>query len=117
MEKEVVIPCSNDEALLAEIEVTNSGKHHGEEVVQLYIGFENSSVDRPVKLLRGFEKVFLQVGETQRVRFEIKPEDLTWYNPEKNGWEIEEMDYQLYIGSSSAAEDLKSASFSYTKAN
>lgn len=107
---------SGNESLVAEIEVTNTGSRAGEEVIQLYIGFENSGIDRPVKLLRGFQKVELQAGETQRVKFEIKAEELAWYNPETKGWQIEEIDYTVYVGSSSALADLSSDSFSYIKA-
>jgi beta-glucosidase len=102
------------EVLKAEIEVSNAGSRTGEEVVQLYIGFKNSGVDRPVKLLRGFQKVELQPGETVQVKFEIPTEDLAWYNPETGQWEIEEMEYELYLGSSSAEADLSSSTFSYT---
>ena len=102
------------EVLQAEIEVSNAGSRTGEEVVQLYIGFKNSGVDRPVKLLRGFQKVELQPGETAQVKFEIPTEDLTWYNPETGQWEIEEMEYELYLGSSSAEADLSSSTFRYT---
>ena len=104
---------SGNEAQIAEIEVTNSGSRPGEEVVQLYIGFKKSGIDRPIKLLRGFQKVALEVGETRRVRFEIKSEDLAWYNPDANRWEIEEMDYEVYVGASSALSELSTASFTY----
>jgi beta-glucosidase len=99
--------------LKAEIEVSNTGSREGEEVVQLYIGFKNSSVDRPVKLLRGFQKVELHPGEKTQVKFEISMEELAWYNPETAQWEIEEMEYELYLGSSSAEADLSSFTFTY----
>jgi beta-glucosidase len=105
---------SGDEVLMAEIDVSNSGSQTGEEVVQLYIGFKNSEVNRPVKLLRGFQKVELKPGETKRLSFEIPADDLAWYNPETGQWEIEEMEYELYLGSSSLESDLHSTSFGYT---
>jgi len=101
------------DVLKAEIDVSNSGSRAGEEVVQLYIGFKNSRIDRPVKLLRGFQKVDLNPGETRTVKFEISADELAWYNSEIGNWEIEEMEYELYIGSSSASEDLNSVTFSY----
>jgi beta-glucosidase len=107
---------SGEEVLKAEIEVSNSGSRTGEEVVQLYVGFKNSRVDRPVKLLRGFHKVELHPGETAQVKFEFPMEDLAWYNPETGQWEIEEMEYELYLGSSSAEADLSSTTFTYTNA-
>jgi len=105
---------TRNEFLIAQIEVSNSGRRTGEEVVQLYIGFKNSMVDRPVKLLRGFQKIELKGGATEQVKFEIPAEELAWYNPETSLWEIEEMEYELYIGSSSAAADLSSTTFTYT---
>ena len=60
--------------------------------------------DISVKLLRGFQKV----------KFEIPVEELAWYNPETGLWEIEEMEYELYLGSSSAEADLSSSTFNYT---
>jgi beta-glucosidase len=106
---------SGSELLVAEVNVTNAGRVAGEEVVQLYVGFENSSVDRPVKLLRGFQKIGLKPGETKKVTFKVSPEDLLWYNPETHLWELEKMEYSLYIGSSSSREDLLSAQFRCTE--
>ena len=62
------------------VEVTNSGNFDGEEIVQLYIKDKVASITRPVKELKGFEKVFLKKGEMQRVSFELTVEDLMFYN-------------------------------------
>lgn len=97
--------------LLVSIDVTNSGKVDGAEVVQLYIGFKNSSVDRPVKLLRDFDKVFLKAGETKTVALEVAYNDMAWYNPDTKKWEVEELDYEVYVGSSSAKKDLQTKVF------
>jgi beta-glucosidase len=88
------------------VTLSNRGERAGEEVVQLYIGFKNSVIDRPVKLLRGFEKIHLEPGSEQRVEFALPAEELAWYNPETSAWEIEEMEYEFYIGSSSREDDL-----------
>ncbi len=88
------------------VEVTNTGEAAGEEVVQLYIGFSQSSVDRPVKLLRGFDKVRLAPGQSKSVDFLVAPEDLAWYNPQTMQWEVEDMTYEVYAGPSSAHEQL-----------
>lgn len=61
------------------IEVTNTGDRPGSDVVQLYLRDRVSSVTRPVKELRGFERVRLQAGETTTVSFEIGPDDLSFY--------------------------------------
>ena len=102
---------TTDDTLKASIEVTNTGDMAGEEIVQLYVGFKNSSVDRPVKLLRGFDKIKLQPGETKVVWFEVKTEDLTWYDPTVKQWKVEEMEYELYVGGSSTEKDLVMDSF------
>jgi len=62
------------------VNVTNSGKVKGDEVVQLYIHDEVSSVTRPVKELRGFQRVSLAAGETRTVEFTLGPEDLSFLN-------------------------------------
>ncbi len=92
-------------------DVTNTSEVLGSEAVQLYIGFANSSVDRPVKLLRDFDKVLLQAGETKAVSLEVAVDELTWYNPDSQEWELEAMDYEVYVGASSARQDLLMGKF------
>ena len=86
--------------------VKNTGDRDGDEVVQLYVGFQNSAVDRPVKQLRGFTRVSLQAGEEKTVEIVTPVEKLKWYNPVYREWQLEHMDYPVYVGSSSAQEDL-----------
>lgn len=93
------------------IDIENTGEIQGEEVIQLYVGFSNSSIDRPVKLLRGFKKVLLKHGEIKKVDFNLNPDDLAYYNVENKKWEIEKMKYEIYIGSSSNKNDLLKSSF------
>jgi beta-glucosidase len=100
--------------IIARATVKNTGKVFGEEVVQLYVGFEDSSVDRPEKLLRGFKKVGLKPGETKEVVITCPIDRLRWYNPETGSWELENMIYQAYIGTSSCAEDLLSGTLPLT---
>ncbi|WP_406585037.1 fibronectin type III-like domain-contianing protein [Clostridium beijerinckii] len=78
----------------------------GDEVVQMYVGFKNSSVERPIKLLRGFARVNLQPGESKEVKITCPKEELCWYNPKTEQMELEKMEYEVYIGSSSADSDL-----------
>ncbi len=99
---------SSGDIIIASIEVSNIGKIAGEEVIQLYVGFENSNVDRPKKLLKGFKKVFLSPNQTQKVTIEIPKKNLAWYNPETKRWEVEDMPYIISMGSSSKEEDLVS---------
>ncbi|MHA1237413.1 MAG: glycoside hydrolase family 3 C-terminal domain-containing protein, partial [Candidatus Hodarchaeales archaeon] len=95
-----------DKKIIVSVDVSNTGTVAGEEIVQLYVGFENSSVDRPIKLLRGFKRVALIPNEKKSVSIEIKKKNLAWYNPDNRVWEIESIKYTIYIGSSSKNEDL-----------
>lgn len=102
---------SND-TLVASIEVTNSGQFDGKEVVQLYIRDVVGSITRPVKELKGFQKIDLDQGETQTVTFEITPEDLKFYNYNlEYVWEPGE--YEIMVGSSSA--DVKTKTVQWEK--
>ena len=79
-------------------EVTNTGDRAGAEVVQLYIGDEESSLPRPVKELKGFEKVSLNPGQTQTVTFEITPDMLQYYDDTKSAWVCEPGAFTAYVG-------------------
>ncbi len=100
------------DTLRVSVMVTNTGDVAGEEIAQMYIGFANSAVERPVKLLRGFDKCEINPGQTVTINFEIPINELSWYNPESNAWEIELMKYELYTGSSSSMADLQQSTFS-----
>jgi beta-glucosidase len=95
----------------ASVTVTNTGAREGDEVVQFYAGFEGSSVERPKKLLRGFQRVSVPAGESRTVKMACPLVSLRWYNPEHMAWELERMTYQAYIGTSSRAEDLLAGTF------
>jgi beta-glucosidase len=97
-------------AVTASCRVTNTGNRKGTEVVQLYIGFKHSSVDRPVKLLRGFARVELDPGQSRSVDLCCPLDKLEWYNPLTPGFEFEHMEYEVYIGTSSADKDLLAGS-------
>ena len=86
--------------------MTNTGDMAGEEIVQLYVGFKNSNIDRPVKLLRGFDKIAIAPGETKIVDFEVNIEDLAWYDPAVKQWKVEHMSYELLIGPNSSSNSL-----------
>ncbi|MAK60236.1 MAG: glycosyl hydrolase [Ponticaulis sp.] len=86
-----------------EIDVTNTGDRAGDEVVQCYVGFENSEIDRPGFLLRGFKRIHLEAGETKTVSFEITSDDLMYYDEAHGEWAIEDIPYLVRIGSDSLA--------------
>ena len=95
-----------DQTLTASVTLTNSGNYDGEEVVQLYIRDLVGKVVRPVKELKGFQKIFLKKGESKTVSFNITPEDLKFYDDELNfDWESGEFD--IMIGTNSAQVQTK----------
>lgn len=98
--------CIEGEELLTMVEVANTGNRAGDEVVQVYAGYQNSAVDRPVKQLCGFARVSLEAGERKSVKIQTPLEKLKWYNPVCRCWELERMEYQIYAGSSSSSRDL-----------
>jgi beta-glucosidase len=100
-----------DGTVLASVDVTNVGSRAGEEVVQLYVGYPSSRVDRPVKLLRGFEKVALAAGETKRVSFAVPVGSLAYYDAGAKAWVVERQPHSVSVGGSSRAADLLTATF------
>ncbi|HEX6738040.1 MAG TPA: glycoside hydrolase family 3 C-terminal domain-containing protein, partial [Vicinamibacteria bacterium] len=100
-----------DGILRASVDVTNTGRRAGREVVQLYVGFGDSKVDRPVKLLRGFEKVALAAGETRTVSFAVPARDLAYYDAAARHWVVERAPHRVLVGPSSRAADLLEARF------
>ncbi|MBN1926691.1 MAG: beta-glucosidase BglX [Prolixibacteraceae bacterium] len=90
-----------DVTLTASVNVTNTGERAGEEVVQLYLADPVARVSRPLKELKGFEKVLLEPGETKTVSFTINTNDLKYYDSELNyDWDAGE--FVFYIGPNSS---------------
>lgn len=87
------------------VDVTNTGRREGKEVVQLYIGDERCSVDRPKKELKGFAKVSLMPGETRTFRLTVTPQDLMFWDEATHGWKAEPGRFKAYICAS--AEDVR----------
>ncbi len=100
---------SIDGTLTASVTVTNTGKVAGKEVVQMYIQDVKGSVSRPVRELKGFEKVLLQPGESRTVSFEISPEALKFWNQQME-YGAEKGEFKVYIGGDSTTRN--EASFS-----
>jgi beta-glucosidase len=88
------------------VDVTNTGNVAGDEVVQLYIRDLVSSVTRPVKELKGFQRVSLAPGETRTVTFEITAEHLAFYDIDMV-FRVEPGEFRLMVGPSSRNEDLQ----------
>jgi beta-glucosidase len=101
-----------NQTIQASVTVTNTGNFDGNEVVQLYIRDLVGSMTRPVKELKGFQKVMLKKGESKTVTFNISPEDLKFYNNDlKFDWEAGEFD--IMIGTNS--ENVKHSKINWTK--
>ncbi len=97
---------SSGENAIVRVDVTNTGKIAGKEVVQLYIRDQVSSVTRPVKELKGFEKIALQPGETKSVMFTLTPEELSLWDINMK-WVVEPGAFDIMVGNSSRDADLK----------
>jgi len=91
-----------DGSVTVKVDVINTGKRAGAEVVQLYIADLKSSLPRPAKELKGFKKVQLNPGETKTVEFTIDSSALSFYNDTKKQWEAEPGAFEAIIGASSA---------------
>ena len=93
---------SADDTFTVAIPVTNTGSRSGKETVQLYVSDLKSSVERPVKELKGFRKVALAPGETQLVTFAIGRDDLSYFDAAKHEWVVEPGAFEALVGASSA---------------
>ena len=93
------------------ISVTNTGDFDGDEVLQVYIGSENKETDRPVKLLKGFKRISVKKGETERADIHIDLSDIMFYCPETETWKLDES-YSVYVGTDSkSAEKITTINF------
>lgn len=91
-----------DGSITVTVPVRNSGDRPGKEVVQLYIGDNKSSLPRPKKELKAFDKIALNPGEEKTVTFSITPDDLKYFDDARHEWVAEPGKFTLYIGASSA---------------
>jgi beta-glucosidase len=95
------------------VDVTNTGSRTGTETVQLYIRDLVSSVTRPIKELKGFEKIELRPGETKTVALDITPESLAFYDVNMK-YVVEPGDFEIMVGNSSRDSDLQKAVLTVT---
>ena len=98
LEKQEISP---GEPLSVSVEVTNTGKQDGEEVVQMYIRKPDSPVVRPLKDLRGFERVFINRGQTRVVTLNLGSDELAYYDTEAGEYLVEKGHYEIMVGPSS----------------
>lgn len=103
---------TGDDTITFTVSVKNTGNRAGAEVVQLYINDVKSSLPRPLKELKGFQKIFLQPGETKDATFTINKESLAFYSDVENKWVAEPGDFKALIGT--ASDEIRSSiGFSY----
>jgi len=102
---------SDDQPLQVSVDVTNTGKRDGKEIVQLYVHDKVAGVTRPQKELKGFDKIFLKKGETRTVRFTLHADDLAFYDLDCR-CVVEPGEFDLWVGSSSVDES-QTATFVY----
>lgn len=88
------------DSLEVTVSIKNTGKVAGKEVVQLYVNDETSSLPRPTKELKGFEKISLEPGEEKTVHFTVTKEDLSYYDGTKKEWIAEPGKFRIMIGAS-----------------
>jgi hypothetical protein len=87
--------------------VRNTGKRAGAEIAQLYIAPVNPPVKRPLKELKGFQKVFLAPGESKKVTITLDRRSLAYYNAEAGTWDVARGPYRILVGSSSQEIELQ----------
>lgn len=92
---------TEDEIIEVSFTIKNIGDLDGKEVAQLYVSHPNSSVERALQELKGFQKVFVKSGENEKVTISLNPKDLAYYNVEIGDWVVEKGTYILKIGNSS----------------
>ena len=92
---------SPGEQVSISVDVTNTGNVAGDEVVQLYVSHLGSKVDRPIRELKGFQRIPLAAGQTGPVTFVLKPEDLAFWNDAEHRFTLETDRIELGVGGSS----------------
>ena len=92
---------SSNVAVEVEFQLKNTGKVAGAEIAQLYVSDKESSVVRPVKELKGFEKVVLNANESKTVKLLLTNEDFAFYDVETSTWKVEPGEFEILVGSAS----------------
>jgi len=93
---------TKDGQMSVTVSVRNTGKRDGQEVAQLYVTHLGSKVERPIKELKGFQRVALKAGEAKIVLFQLKAKDLAYWDADKKQWVVEDEKVNLMVGASSA---------------
>jgi beta-glucosidase len=96
-----------DDHVTVTVDLKNAGDVAGAEVVQVYVGIKRSALDRQRKLLKGFEKVYLEPGQSATVSIRVDLDELRYFSNEQRRWVFEPGTYSFYVGSSSHEADLQ----------
>ncbi|MGB4269151.1 MAG: glycoside hydrolase family 3 C-terminal domain-containing protein [Spirochaetota bacterium] len=91
---------------MVSVDVTNTGDMSGSEVIQIYVSYPYSAVERPKKELKGFTKLHLKPKEMKTATITISAKDFAYYDEKKSDWVVEKMVYTLLVGTSSRPNDL-----------
>ncbi len=105
--KKNLVSKRDDDLVRVSFRVTNSGKRAGSEVAQLYVATVHSPAVRPLKELKGFQKVFLRPGESKKVTISLDSRSLAYYNVETHTWDAAPGVYRILAGSSSQDIELQ----------
>ena len=100
--------------LSVSVNVKNIGEISGDEIVQLYISDKYSSITRPVKELKAYQRVSLKPGESKEIVFELNKSAFAYYDSEMN-YIVEAGDFDILVGNSSRDQDLKNTNFNVEK--
>lgn len=99
--RECPVEVTKEESICISCKITNTGNVFGKEVLQLYVEDVVSTLDKPIRQLKAFQKVALEAGETTVVKFEVPVKALASYDPAYKQWEVEPGEYCFYLGQSS----------------
>lgn len=98
---ESLLTVNDTDTLTVTVDITNTGTVPGKEIAELYISAQESLVIRPLKELKGFEKIYLEPGETKTIAFSLGKRSFAYYNTELKDWHAESGKYDILIGKSS----------------
>jgi beta-glucosidase len=95
-----IVSVNGENKIKVSVDIKNTGKMKGDEVVQLYIKDLESSVIQPLKRLRKFQRITLEKGETKTMTFALSNEDFSYWDKNKKDWTIEPGEFEIQVGAS-----------------
>ena len=104
---------TSGEAVTVSVEVTNAGQRDADEVAQLYIHQRHGTASRPVRELKGFERIALAAGEARTISFTLGAAELRYWNAAARDWVIDASTFDVWVGTDSTAN--RSTTFEVTE--